>query len=214
MRRKVVSIVGVLLFASCIVIGSSRVVFAHVTVKPSEAVIAGFQTFTVSVPNERNVATKSIKLVMPSGVSYVSPTQKPGWKIAIDSKGSGDQKTVTSITWSGNEIKNGFRDEFTFSAKTPEQSGDLQWKAYQTYADGKVVSWDQPPTDKHEREDGSKGPFSVTKVVSETEQSQAVTQAGRAAEEAKADASRALYMSVVAVVAAFTALFIASRRQA
>jgi len=72
----------------------------------------------------------------------------------------------TAITWSGGEIGAGYRDEFTFSAKTPDQPADLQWKAYQTYGDGTTVSWDQQPTsaNSEDKDDATTGPFSVTKL--------------------------------------------------
>jgi len=105
-----------------------------------------YQTFSVDVPAEKNSPTVSVKLDTPESLTDVTPTVKPGWTIKVDKHGEGEDAMVTAITWSGGEIGAGYRDEFTFSAKTPDQPADLQWKAYQTYGDGTTVSWDQQPT--------------------------------------------------------------------
>lgn len=153
---------------------------AHVTVKPGEVKAGAFTTFTVSVPVEKDVPTTTVKLEVPAGLGHVTPTVKSGWVVDVQKEGTGDAATVKAITWSGNQIPAGFRDEFTFSAKTPDQPTELQWKAHQTYADGVVVVWNLTETDQPTKADGSpdfsaSGPFSVTKVVSETTDDAAVT---------------------------------------
>lgn len=140
--------------------------YAHVTVKPVEVVSSAYQTFTTSVPNEKDVPVTAIRLVIPNGVQSVTPTVKQGWEIST--KKTGD--TVTEISWTGGTIAAGLRDEFTFSAQAPSSEGEIVWKAYQTYQDGSVVAWDQKPVEgtSHHSDDKTKGPYSVT-AVSETD---------------------------------------------
>ena len=177
---------------------------AHVTVKPGEVQTASYQTFTVSVPNEKEIPTTQVRVVVPAGVTSVTPTQKSGW--VTETKKDGD--TVTEITWKDGEVGEGFRDEFTFSAKTPADAGKIEWKAYQTYSDGTVVAWDQAvANDGHG--DENKGPLSVTSVVAETK---ADTANSEEVANANSKAERAMYIAVAAVVIALIAVFFATRK--
>src|SRR6478672_11213882 len=172
--------------------------YAHVTVKPAEVVTAGFQTFTIGVPNEREIPTTKIRLEIPEGLNYVSPTQKQGWTISVERAGSGEDATVKSITWDGNSVEQGFRDEFTFSAQVPSKATERQWKAYQTYSDGTVVAWDKA----EEKDDAeNSGPFSVTKVVAQTEAEASVKNSQAAADNAKNSADTALYVAIFSLIA-------------
>lgn len=136
---------------------------AHVTVKPNKVTASTFQTFSVSVPNEKDLATTQVRLVIPEGLSFVTPTVKPGWSISLKKEGEGETAKVTEITWSNGTIPAEQRDEFSFSAKTPAGATSLIWKAYQSYADGTLVSWDQAPNSG--AEEGT--PYSETAVSAE-----------------------------------------------
>lgn len=143
---------------------------AHVVVKPGDAATGTFQTFTVGVPNEKGGSVVTIKLLIPEGVTNVTPNEKPGWTIATEKTGEGEEAVTTSITWSGGAVTENRRDDFSFSAKTPDQATDLQWKAYETYDNGVTISWDKSAEEQPKKEDGSpdfskSGPFSVTKVA-------------------------------------------------
>ncbi len=178
---------------------------AHVTVKPGEVTTATYQTFTVSVPNEKELPTTAVRVVVPNGVTNVTPTQKDGW--VTETKKDGD--TITEITWKNGQIGQGLRDEFTFSAKTPTEAATIQWKAYQTYSDGLVVAWDQAESsDSHGSENS--GPLSVTSIVTAPTQNAATTVA---LEAANTKAERALYIAIVAVVIALISVFFATRKK-
>ena len=204
-------VIGV--FISVLALAFSATASAHVTVKPAEVVTAGFQTFTVSVPNEKDIPTTSIKLVMPSGLEHVSPTQKAGWQIDIEKEGEGESAVVKSITWSGSTVGAGFRDDFTFSAKVPDNAAELQWKAYQAYSDGTGVSWDKADEGEHGELAANSGPFSVTKVVAETVQDAAVKKTEQAAVDAKNSANTALYAAVAGVTIGLLGVYLATRRK-
>lgn len=147
--------------------------FAHVVVKPNQVGVGAFQTFTMGVPNEKDNATVALRLVMPEGLEFVSPTVKPGWKIEIKKTGEGDTARVTEILWTDGQIPEGQRDDFSFSAKVPSKETALNWKAYQTYSNGTIVTWDQPSSvdmsdaQKEDMEKKGLGPYSTTQVVND-----------------------------------------------
>jgi uncharacterized protein YcnI len=171
---------------------------AHVVVTPKSLSVGEHQTFSVSVPNEKDVAVTQLKIDIPNGVSDVTPSAKTGWTITTDKADSGQETVVKSITWSGGSIPAGQRDDFTFSAQAPEKSTELHWNAYQTYADGTTVAWNQKPTDE-ESESGTSGPYSVTEVTSDPE--------GSAANESNdSSGTLALIISVLALITAVAAL--------
>jgi uncharacterized protein YcnI len=148
---------------------SSVSTFAHVVVKPDIAKPASYQTFTVNVPNEKDIPTIKLRLVLPEGVDSVSVTNKIGWTANIVKEG----EKAKEIEWSGGTIPKDFRDEFSFSAKTPAKEDEIAWKAYQTYQDGTVVSWDQMPHNDHgdEKKDSTEKTFPYSKTTLETSNS-------------------------------------------
>jgi uncharacterized protein YcnI len=215
LAKKITAIsVSVSALAFCL----SGIASAHVAVKPGEVLTGAFQTFTVGVPVEKDIATTSVKLEVPKGLGHVTPTVKPGWTIQVEKEGTGEAAVVRSITWSGNEIGAGYRDDFTFSARTPDQPVDLQWKAYQTYADGSVVQWRLTEDKQPKNADGSpdftnSGPFSVTKVLGESAQDTATKHAHHNAHDAQNAANRALYAGMGGIVLGFAAIFFATRKR-
>lgn len=189
-----------------LVLGQSA--FAHVVVKPAEVATASYQTFTVNVPNEKDNPTTEVKLDIPKGLTNLTPTVKPGWTIEREM----EDEMVTSVTWSGGEIGEGLRDEFTFSAKTPDEAGELRWDAYQTYDDDSTVAWDLDESESgHSHDDFSaEGPASMTVVSANTEGEHT-----HDSEEGVQDESSdwALYISGVALLVGFGALFITLRKK-
>lgn len=207
-RTGIVTLIGVC--ASIVALIVSAGASAHIVVRPAEVLTAGFQTFTVGVPNEKSVPTNEVKLLIPAGLMYVSPTQKAGWQIETETEG--EDAAVTAIVWRGGTVGVGLRDDFTFSAKVPGEATELQWKAYQTYADGTIVAWDQAQQDgAHGASDS--GPFSVTKVVAVSAQDEAVKKAEQAAAEARTVADRTVYIAGVGVLLGLVAIFLATRRK-
>lgn len=186
MKKAIIS--GFLAVLSVILLPAAA--FAHVVVTPKEASPAQRVIFNVSVPNEKAIAVTSLKVLIPDAVTSVTPTSKEGWSITtaknVDSE-------VTSITWTGN-IPAGERQDFSFSAQAPATPTELDWKAYQTYADGSIVHWDQALTNGHESEDA--GPYSITNVTSDTSDTKADSQASSAIWGAYAIAGLALAISV------------------
>ncbi len=171
---------------------------AHVVVKPNQAGIASYQIFSVGVPNEKDTPVVELKLLIPDGVKSVSPNVKPGWTISLQKSDT----QVTEINWTGGEIPPDQRDDFLFSVQVPAKTTTLNWKAYQTYADGTVVSWDQNPSSmKHmsddkmeELETEGKGPYSQTKIVNDLGTTSSTTHT-----MAKADDTHTMLIAYVAL---------------
>ncbi len=147
-------------------------VLAHVIVFPSKVGIAKLQTFDMTVPTEKDKPTVAVKLLIPQKVTDVVPNAKQGWNINLVKNGD----NVTEIDWTNGSLAPGQRDDFYFEAQVPPIPATLYWKAYQTYSDGTVVSWDINPESLKNLSDSqqdqladseNKGEYSTTNVVND-----------------------------------------------
>lgn len=128
-------------------------VSAHVSIQPNEAV-AGYTVSSVHVPNEKDVATTGVRIVVPEGVDVHGVMPVSGWshtekregmrKTATDEDGHQEEREgrITEIIWTGGKIGAGEFMEFPLSVQYSGAVQNITWKAYQTYADGEVVPWD------------------------------------------------------------------------
>jgi uncharacterized protein YcnI len=204
MKKRLV--VGVALGIASLVTGSAS---AHVVVKPSDALTGAFQDFSVNVPNEKDMPVTIVKLLVPGSVQEVTPTVKPGWQIDVEKDGQAGTAKVKSITWSVGTIPVGLRDDFGFSAKTPDKATDIQWKAYQTYEGGQVISWDQKPAANETDDDSAvNGPYSVTKVTAKP----VTTQDASSNDDQANTNNQARAISIVALAVSVVAFSIATRK--
>jgi uncharacterized protein YcnI len=183
---------------------TSPLAFAHVVVKPAQVGIGAFQTFTVGVPNEKDNPIVGLRLVIPEGVQQVTPNEKPGWTITMKKTGDGENTKVTEITWTGGSVAAGLRDDFLFSVQVPSKETQLVWKAYQTYENGEVISWDQTPT-KEEKDDDSamKGPYSQTEIIDDLKTSKKEVPSN----------NNALQLSIIALALAAVSLALQLRKK-
>lgn len=186
----------------------SNVASAHVVVTPKQVLTGERVTFSVSVPNEHDVPVVQVRLVIPDDLSSVRPHAKQGWNIEVTKTGEGENISATEIIWKSADanVPVDLKDDFLFSAKTPDTTSDLQWKAYETYADGKVVAWEQDPASAQ----ASSKPYSITKVTSEAEQPAATSKVN----SANATAKWALYTGVAGIVLGLIAISLATRKKA
>jgi uncharacterized protein YcnI len=134
---------------------------AHVVVKPALSTPSAYETFNISVPNEKEQPVTKLKLIIPTGLLNPRPTQKVGWNINLVKDEKGD---VKEIEWSGGQIAKDLRDDFTFSAKTPATEVSLPWKAYQTFGDGSETAWIEEPKNASDPKFNPSNPYSVTKI--------------------------------------------------
>jgi len=163
---------------------------AHVVVTPGKVGVGASQSFSLGVPNEKAVAVTGLRIVLPAGLQEVTPNVKPGWTVDEKKTGTGEETSVTEISWTGGSIPSGQRDDFLFRAQVPASATELHWKAYQMYEDGTVVSWDQTPSGSDDAT-GDKGPYSVTEVVNDLDKPTTTS---------KSDTTLPIVLSVLALV--------------
>lgn len=136
------SVAALMLFAA--------VASAHVTVAPAESSTGAWETYTLKVPSEKDIATVQVDLRIPEGAEFKQYEATPGWNVTIEGN-------KVSWTATGEGIQAGQFQRFYFTAKNPDAAGDIAWNAYQHYADGSLVQWSG--------EEGSETPHSVTSIV-------------------------------------------------
>ena len=122
--------------ATLMMLLGATAVSAHVSVSPREAAAGASQRYVVRVPTEGQVATVSLELDVPAGVTVTDVPSGDGFK--IDTRREGGR--VTAITWT-REIKPRDSAEFTFVATNPPGPGEVAWKAHQRFADGTTAEW-------------------------------------------------------------------------
>jgi uncharacterized protein YcnI len=125
--------------------------WAHVTVWPRASSVGAFEKYTVRVPTEGQVATTSVELAIPDGVTFVSVGVPMGHTYQLKKTG----ERVVAIVWL-TKIGPGEFAEFSFMARNPQQGKELVWKAVQRFVDGTSTAWVGPAGDKR--------PASVTKL--------------------------------------------------
>ena len=162
------------------------IVFAHAVVFPKTSMPGAYEKYVLRVPNERDVPTLKVELHFPQGLRVVSFGDVPGWKLQVLTDSA---QRVMGAIWTGVLPKERFV-EFPFVAVNPKDSTSLFWPTYQTYEGGERVEWTGP--------DSSKTPVSST-IVSDP-----------AVVPIKVSRT-SLYMSVIALLFALTALGVALR---
>lgn len=140
---------------------------AHVTVDPDGADPGGYARVAFRVPNERpDAATVEVEVHLPeeAPLASVSVRPVPGWSVEMQQReldepvdtGHGSVEQVVSvITWTAEEadaaLSPGRFGEFPISiGPLPEadalpEGGVLLFRTLQTYDDGEVVRWIDPP---------------------------------------------------------------------
>lgn len=191
-----------LLLATCLMLATAGVAWAHVVVSPEEVPADSFQVLTVRVPTEKDIPTTGIRVEVPEGftVSRVQPV--PGWEYELEEDGG----AVRAITWSGGEIGDTEFQEFAVQARTPEDTGAYAWRAFQIYEDGSVVEWVGP--------EDAEEPASVVEVVEgriEGDEPGAALP-GSGAGFTRMAAYGALGLGTLALVVALAALLLARRK--
>jgi uncharacterized protein YcnI len=118
--------------------------FAHAIVSPPVAKAKVAQQFTLSVPTEEEGATTTtVELTVPSGVSIDSFEAAPGWKRTERATGSGEERTIQTVTWSGGKVPTDEDAVFRFNGSV-DSSKTYAFTVRQTYSNGKVVDWSGP----------------------------------------------------------------------
>ena len=101
---------------------------------------------TFQVPNESNTgaATTALTVTLPNVASARTETM-PGWTAKLDRDAASG--TVRSVTWTAAPNAGIAVDQFALfriSVQLPD-TDTVSFPATQTYSDGAIVKWDQPP---------------------------------------------------------------------
>lgn len=137
----------------------SSLASAHVTVMPKTSSTGAWETYTLKVPVEKDVATTKVSVKVPAGVEMMSYQPVPGWTYSSEKDASGKVKTFT-FEATGEGIQSGQFQQFVFVAKNPEKATKAAWDAFQYYKDGSIVEWTGA--------EGSDAPHSITDIVTAT----------------------------------------------
>jgi uncharacterized protein YcnI len=115
--------------------------FAHAILSPPVAKSKTLQQFTLSVPTEEEGATTTqIELTVPSGFAIDSFEPEAGWTRTEQATGSGEEKTIQQVRWSGGKVPTDEDSVFRFNA-SPSSDKTYVFKVRQSYSNGKIVDW-------------------------------------------------------------------------
>jgi len=184
---------------------------AHVDVLPVRVEAERPSEFTVRVPTERELPTTAVRVDFPDEVTvYAFAPPPPGW--TMRERTSPDGRTV-GVVYRGGEIPVGGYLDFTFLG-TPFEAGPTVWRAYQTYADGKVKPWtaDPEPEDAISPETGptEPGPAAAVEVVAKGALATAAAGAPAAPVATEVTSSdAAIWLALIAIVVAAAAFLAA-----
>jgi uncharacterized protein YcnI len=153
--------IGTILAAAGIVgLVSAAPAFAHVTAQPGTATQGGYSVVTFRVPNEDDTAgTVGLTVTLPADhpITSVRTTPLAGWTVTtttvalnppVQAHGRTITKAVGSITWTAtaaNKIAPGQYLDFPVSLGPMPAVAEISLPAKQTYDNGKIVNWNQPP---------------------------------------------------------------------
>lgn len=116
-------------------IGLPAVADAHVTVRPRESKPSLEEKYTVRVPTEGEVATVSVELDIPDGVTVTDVPSPEGATHETTKTGT----RIIRIKWT-KEIPPKQTAEFPFVARNPAHE-QIIWNVRQNFADGKSTPW-------------------------------------------------------------------------
>jgi uncharacterized protein YcnI len=182
---------------------------AHIQVTPSTVAPGDAAKLTVLVPGERDSETVKVELRMPGGLLPFSYADPAGWRRELVKASNG---SVERVVWTGRAPSDGFT-EFSFLAGTPDNPGELRFKALQTYADGTVVRWIGAPD--------SDNPAAVVKVQASAAKQNAGGESGEGGAPARTAATSpaergsdtlAIVLGAAGLLLGLIALIVALRR--
>jgi uncharacterized protein YcnI len=118
--------------------------YAHAGLSPAAAKMKAGQEFTLTVPTEKEgVTTTTVELTAPDGFSIFSFEDSPGWKRTEVATGSGEERKITKVTWSGGRVPTEHLAVFRFVGSL-DAAKSYPAKVRQTYSNGEVVDWSGP----------------------------------------------------------------------
>jgi len=135
--------------AAALYVGSATATppaWAHVHASSDNAVRGATAIVTFQVPNESDkaAATTALTVTLPD-VAAARVETMPGWTAKLDRDAASG--TVRSVTWTAAPNAGIGVDQFALfriSVQLPD-TDTVRFPATQTYSDGLIVKWDQPP---------------------------------------------------------------------
>ena len=120
--------------------------WAHVHASSDNTLRGGTAIVTFEVPNESSAgaATTALTVALPN-VASAHAEAMPGWMSKLDR--DAPSGTVRSVTWTAAPNGGIPPDQFALfriSVQLPD-TDTVSFPATQTYSDGSIVKWDQPP---------------------------------------------------------------------
>jgi uncharacterized protein YcnI len=190
----------------------STLASAHVTVMPKTSTTGAWETYTVKVPVEKEMATTKITVKVPAGLEVMSYQPVPGWNYSTEKDANGKVKTFT-FEATGSGILPGQFQQFVFVAKNPDKATKAAWDAFQYYKDGSVVEWTG--------DEGSDSPHAITDIVTATTADQTQMQPNEKTQTVKPDKTKTteasntlpLMLSGLAVLLSLAAIILAIRKK-
>jgi len=185
--------------AALAVLLTAGAVWAHAVVAPAVSTTRAYETYTLRVPNERDVATVRVEIDFPPEVFVVSFSEVPGWELDVERD---ETERAVGASWTGELAPNRFV-ELSFVGVNPAEPTTLVWKVDQTYlgpGGEEVVSWAGPAD--------SQFPASRTEV--RAPEDDASLDASGGGDLLPPLAPLALLVAVLALVTAFRASRVAS----
>jgi uncharacterized protein YcnI len=214
------------LVSACLVLDAAPG-WAHVEIDPGTAIQGGYAALSFRVPNETDsTSTTKVQVFLPQDHPLASVSVKPlaGWHTSVvtrklDSPLSTDDGEVTEaayrITWtsdtSQDAIQPGEYEDFTISAGPLPEVSSLTFKTLQTYSDGSVVRWIDPPAPEGDPEPEHPAPTLALVAASGADAAEGPASGSAGADDdavgdGDGTATLALVLSIVAVLLAAGAL--------
>ena len=161
LRRRALRAGTVLAVATTAALAGAAPALAHVSAQPDTAEQGGYSVVALRVPTESDTAgTVKLQVTLPTDhpITSVRTTPRPGWTATmtktplnppVQANGRTITEAVSTVTWTadpGVRIGPGEFADFPLSlGPLPTGTDRLVMPAVQTYDDGEVVAWDQPP---------------------------------------------------------------------
>jgi uncharacterized protein YcnI len=147
--RRIPRVLIPLAAAAALYLGSAAgapAAWAHVHASSDNPVRGAMAIVTFQVPNESNTgaATTALTVALPNAAS-ASVESMPGWTAKLDRDAASG--SIRSVTWTAAPNGGIGVDQFALfrlSLQLPD-TDTVSFPATQTYSDGAVVKWDEPP---------------------------------------------------------------------
>jgi uncharacterized protein YcnI len=227
---------GVLAVVGAALVVAAQPAWAHVTLHSYEAQQAGSDAVVqIRVPNEEdNATTTQLEVDFPADTPliglYVEPT--PGWQFQVTTSNlpkpvTNDDGTftqyVSKVVWSGGSIPVGGFMDFNIDVSDLPDVPTIEVKALQTYSNGDIVRWIDPPATGNQPEpphpaptldltpapaSGGSSPSTTAPAAGGTAATGTTAAAGTAAATTASDHDSTSTVAIIALVVAVVALIV------